>query len=120
MGGHPGGFRRFLILSRQVVAAWLSADYILYTHFLARHERTAAKVKKLKEKVSRLQLLGSQLESTCEGERKKEQEECRPFFRKEREYTRLLQMRNRHLVKESLGVVDSRRAQETFDQSIIY
>ena len=64
-------------------------------------------MKNLKEKVSRLQLLGSQLESACEGEKKKEVEECRPFFRKEREFTRLLQMRNRHLVKESLGVVES-------------
>ena len=69
-----------------------------------RHERTAAKVEKLKEKVSQLQLLGSQLESMCEGDKRKEVEECRPFFRKEREYTRLLQMRNRHLVKESLRV----------------
>ena len=83
-----------------------------------RHERTAAKVKELRKKASQLQLLGTQLESTCEGEKKKELEKCRPFFRKEREYTRLLQMRNRHLVKESLGV-DSGRAQQIFDQSIV-
>ena len=75
-------------------------------------------MKKLKEKVFQLQILRSQLESTCEGKKKKELEECRPFFRKEREYTRLLQMRNRHLVKESLGV-DSGRAQQIFDQSIV-
>ena len=83
-----------------------------------RHERTAAKVKELRKKVSQLQLLGSQLETTCEGEKKKELEECRPFFRREREYTRLLQMRNRHLVKESLGV-DSGSAREMFDQRIV-
>ena len=61
-------------------------------------------MKKLKEKVFQLQILRSQLESTCEGKKKKELEECGPFFRKEREYTRLLQMRNRHLVKESRRV----------------
>ena len=58
-------------------------------------------MKKLKEKVFQLQILRSHLELTCEGKKKKELEECRQFFRKEREYTRLLQMRNRHLVKES-------------------
>ena len=57
-------------------------------------------MKELKEKVSQLRQLGSDLESACEGEKKKELEECRPFFRKERAYTRLLQMRNRQLVKE--------------------
>ena len=66
-----------------------------------RHERTAAKVKELKEKVSELRLLGSELESACGSDKKKQLEACRPFFRKEREYTRLLQMRNRQLVKES-------------------
>ena len=88
---------------------------VMYT---LRHERTAAKVKELKDKVSQLQLLGSQLESTCEGEKKKELEECRPFFRREREYTRLLQMRNRHLVKESLQV-DNGQAKEMFDPRIV-
>ena len=57
-------------------------------------------MKELKEKVSQLRQLGSDLELACVGEKKKELEECRPFFRKERAYTRLLQMRNRQLVKE--------------------
>ena len=65
-----------------------------------RHERTAAKVWELKEKVSELQLLGIELESACGSDKKKQLEECRPFFRREREYTRFLQMRNRQLVKE--------------------
>ena len=65
-----------------------------------RHDRTAAKVNELKEKVSRLRLLGSELELVCRDEKKKQLEECRPFFRKEREYTRLLQMRNMQLLKE--------------------
>ena len=65
-----------------------------------RHDRTAAKVNELKEKVSRLRLLGSELELVCRDEKKKQLEECQPFFRKEREYTRLLQMRNMQLLKE--------------------
>ena len=69
--------------------------------YILRHERTAAKVKELKEKVAQLQLLGRGLESACGGEEKKQLEECQPYFRKERVYTRLLQMRNRQLVRES-------------------
>ena len=65
-----------------------------------RHERNAAQVKGISEKLSQLQLLGKELEESCEGEKKREVEKCRSFFRKEREYTRLLQMRNRLLVKQ--------------------
>ena len=99
---------------RQVVADWLSADYLLYNHFLARwmvfkllsvffpcrHERNVAKMSKLQEKVSELKELGQDLEAACEGEKKTTEEYCRPFFRKEREYTRILQTRNRRLVME--------------------
>ena len=68
-----------------------------------RHERNAAQVKGISEKLSQLQLLGKELEESCEGEKKREVEKCRSFFRKEREYTRLLQMRNRLLVKQREG-----------------
>ena len=99
---------------RQVVADWLSADYLLYNHFLTRwmvfkllsvffpcrHERNVAKMSKLQEKVSELKELGQDLEAACEGEKKTTEEYCRPFFRKEREYTRILQTRNRRLVME--------------------
>ena len=99
---------------RQVVADWLSADYLLYNHFLTRwmvfkllsvffpcrHERNVAKMSKLQEKVSELKELGKDLEAACEGEKKTTEEYCRPFFRKEREYTRILQTRNRRLVME--------------------
>ena len=99
---------------RQVVADWLSADYLLYNHFLARwmvfkllsvffpcrHERNVAKMSKLQEKISELKELGQDLEAACEGEKKTTEEYCRPFFRKEREYTRILQTRNRRLVME--------------------
>ena len=99
---------------RQVVADWLSADYLLYNHFLTRwmvfkllseffpcrHEREVAKMSKLQEKVSELKELGEDLEAACEGEKKTTEEYCRPFFRKEREYTRILQMRNRRLVMQ--------------------
>ena len=99
---------------RQVVADWLSADYLLYNHFLTRwmgfkmlsvffpcrHERDVAKISKLQEKVSELKELGQDLEAACEGEKKTTEEYCRPFFRKEREYTRILQTRNRRLVME--------------------
>ena len=68
-----------------------------------RHKRNAAQVKGISEKLSHLQLLGKELEESCEGEKKREVEKCRSFFRKEREYTRLLQMRNRLLVKQREG-----------------
>ena len=96
------------------MADWLSADYLLYNHFLARwmvfkllsvffpcrHERNVAKMSKLQEKVSELKRLGEDLEAACEGEKKTTEEYCQPFFRKEREYTRILQTRNRRLVME--------------------
>ena len=106
--------RHEYLFFRQVVADWLSADYLLYNHFLTRwmvfkllsvffpcrHERDVAKISKLREKVSELNELGEDLEAACEGEKKTSEEYCRPFFRKEREYTRILQMRNRRLVMQ--------------------
>ena len=96
------------------MADWLSADYLLYNHFLTRwmvfkflseffpcrHERDVAKMSKLQEKVAELKELGEDLEAACEDEKKTSEEYCRPFFRKEREYTRILQMRNRRLVMQ--------------------
>ena len=106
--------RHEYLFFRQVVADWLSADYLLYNHFLkrwmvfkllseffsCRHERDVAKISKLQEKVSELKELGEDLEAACEGEKKTSEEYCRPFFRKEREYTRILQTRNRRLVMQ--------------------
>ena len=106
--------RHEYLFFRQVVADWLSADYLLYNHFLTRwmvykllsvffpcrHERDVAKMSKLQEKVSELKELREDLEAACEGEKKTTEEYCRPFFRKEREYTRILQTRNRRLVME--------------------
>ena len=73
---------------------------MLSVFFACRHERNVANISKLQEKVSELKELGEDLEAACEGEKKTTEEYCRPFFRKEREYTRILQMRNRRLVMQ--------------------